>query len=382
MCADTCSDHRVMTDLGDAEAARLAALLKALCEPTRLRILDLLARQEQPLCVCEITPLFRQNQPTISHHLGVMVQAGLATVQRRGVWAYYTATQLGRERLLGLRGRSYQEDETMPDTHEPHAEEITRRVREHYAAAARCASAAQCCSGPICACSDPVTKDLYTPEQVGELPDAARLASLGCGNPSALIELQPGETVLDLGSGGGIDVLLSARRVGPTGFAYGVDLTDEMLALALANKERSGLRNVAFLRGRIEDVPLPSGSVDVVISNCVINLSADKLQTLREAFRVLRPGGRLAIADVVAEAPLPEALRCDLRAWAGCLAGAVELGEYRQLLANAGFASIDFEILRRYDLGDYAAQEGIPVGQTKFEGQLASAFIRAIRPVA
>ena len=196
---------------------------------------------------------------------------------------------------------------------------------------------------------DPITGGLYSGDEAQVIPLEALQASLGCGNPTALAELRPGETVLDLGSGGGIDVLLSARRVGPDGFAYGLDMTDDMLALAEQNRRKAGAENVAFLKGEIEAIPLPDAAVDVIISNCVINLSADKGQVLREAFRVLRPGGRFAVSDVVAQGELPDDLRADMEAWVGCVAGALEEGEYRRLLAEAGFGDIDLEVTRVYD---------------------------------
>ena len=224
-----------------------------------------------------------------------------------------------------------------------------------------------CCGAPA---KDPITSDLYSLDEVGDLPSAAMLASLGCGNPTALAELRPGEVVLDLGSGGGIDVLLSARRVGPTGFVYGVDMTDEMLALAERNAAERGVTNVRFLKGEIEHLPLPDASVDVVISNCVINLSVEKAQVLREAFRVLRPGGRLAVSDVVVQGSLPDALRRDLELWAGCVAGALEEDTYRRLLREAGFLDVDLEVTRAYD------DERL----TSFDGRLVSAFVRARRP--
>src|SRR5579884_1411515 len=236
-------------------------------------------------------------------------------------------------------------------------EQLVDQVRERYASAVRtlnvqgkatcCGTGAGCCGG-----DDAISSDLYAADQVAEVPEKAVLASLGCGNPTALIELRAGETVLDLGSGGGLDVLLSARRVGPTGFAFGLDMTDEMLALALENKAKAGATNVAFLRGRIEDIPLPNTSVDVVISNCVINLAADKGQVLREAFRVLRPGGRFAVADVVADGPVPDALRHNMEAWVGCLAGALDTEEYTRLLQEAGFAEVGVEITRRYTVAE------------------------------
>jgi ubiquinone/menaquinone biosynthesis C-methylase UbiE len=245
-----------------------------------------------------------------------------------------------------------------------------------------------------------VTGNLYSPAEAATIPLQALQASLGCGNPTALAELQPGETVLDLGSGGGIDVLLSARRVGPTGFAYGLDMTDEMLALAEQNKAAAGAENVQFLKGEIEAIPLPDQAVDVIISNCVINLAADKAQVLREAFRVLRPGGRLAVSDVVAQGELPDDLRHDLAAWAGCVAGALEEQTYRRLLSNAGFAEIDVEVARVYDPQDLAESttgsgsccgNGAPASAEEWDlsaygrfaasgGRLVSAFVRAQKP--
>ncbi len=227
-----------------------------------------------------------------------------------------------------------------------------------------------------------MTTDLYTADEVAGLPEEAVLASLGCGNPTALIELREGETVLDLGSGGGIDVLLSARRVGPSGFAYGVDMTDEMLSLAQENKAKAGLSNVAFLKGRIEDLPLPAESVDVVISNCVINLAADKSLVLREAFRVLKPGGRFAVSDVVADGAVPADFRRNMEAWVGCLAGALEITEYQRILAEAGFEDIEVEITRRYTAAEAGLDPStLPVGWEAEDGKLASAFVRATKPV-
>jgi arsenite methyltransferase len=270
------------------------------------------------------------------------------------------------------------------------ADQITERVRQHYAEeATRVTSgnpgnAASCCSpdaNDAACCSSKsadISSDLYAAEQIADLPEEAVLASLGCGNPTALIELQPGETVLDLGSGGGIDVLLSAKRVGPTGFAYGVDMTDEMLALAMANKAKVGATNVAFLRGRIEDIPLPAASVDVVISNCVINLAADKSRVLRDAFRVLKPGGRFAVADVVSDGPIPADLRRNMEAWVGCLAGALDIDEYKHLLEEAGFEQINIEITRRFTASGAGLDTStLPAGWEAADGKLASAFVRA-----
>ncbi len=233
-----------------------------------------------------------------------------------------------------------------------------------------------------------VTADLYSQAELGTIPVAAALASLGCGNPTALAELKPGEKVLDLGSGGGIDVLLSARRVGQTGFAYGLDMTDAMLELAERNRAEAGVENVTFLKGIIEAIPLPTESVDVVISNCVINLSADKGQVLREAYRVLTPGGRFAVSDIVFQGYLPQALRADLESWAGCIAGALEEETYRQLLQAAGFQDIEVEVTRRYSLQDIA-ENGASASlatlseaeRNEVEGKFVSAFVRAQKPL-
>ncbi|HEY8284483.1 MAG TPA: arsenite methyltransferase [Chloroflexota bacterium] len=262
----------------------------------------------------------------------------------------------------------------------PTAETITDLVRERYAGAALSVQSGggSCASG----CCDTVSGGLYDAADTAGLPEDAVLASLGCGNPTALIDLQPGQTVLDLGSGGGIDVLLSARRVGPEGFAFGLDMTNEMLALALANQAEAGARNVAFLRGRIEDIPLPNNSVDVVISNCVINLAADKGQVLREAFRVLRPGGRFAVSDVVADGPIPEALRLNMEAWVGCLAGALPIETYTELLVRAGFTEVGVEITRRYTAAEAGLDTGtLPADWQAGDGKLASAFVRAVKPL-
>jgi arsenite methyltransferase len=262
-------------------------------------------------------------------------------------------------------------------------------VREKYAAVARgvsqgeqgsCCSAVTCC-GPTAA--DPITSNLYSPEQVATLPTDAVQASLGCGNPTALATLHEGETVLDLGSGGGIDVLLSARRVGPTGMVYGLDMTDEMLALAEQSRAAAGAENVRFLKGHIEAIPLPDRSVDVVISNCVINLAADKGQVLREAFRVLCAGGRFAVSDVIVQGQIPVEVRCDLEAWSGCVAGALEETEYRRLLAEAGFEDIEVEVTRVYDYQELVERidQGAQLpASPPTTGRIVSAFVRARRP--
>ncbi len=278
-------------------------------------------------------------------------------------------------------------------------QDVHDAVRQRYGRAAsavlgRVDGAAGCCSGldgdgqP--ANADPITRDLYSSDEAASVPTAALAASLGCGNPTALASLQPGQTVLDLGSGGGVDVLLSARRVGPTGFAYGLDMTDEMLDLAERNRAEAGVDNVRFLKGRIEDIPLPDGSVDVIISNCVINLSADKDAVLREAFRVLRPGGRFAVSDVVWRRPIPEAIRGNVELWAGCVAGALLEGDYRDRLLRTGFAGVSIEPTRVYTREDAEAAVESACGSggccggmaEELDGALMSAFIRAVKPAA
>jgi SAM-dependent methyltransferase len=260
-------------------------------------------------------------------------------------------------------------------------------VREKYGSIARSVTQSQAtaCCDPAMRCCDPITKNLYNAAEKGVLPENAVLASLGCGNPTALIELRPGETVLDLGSGGGIDVLLSARRVGLTGKAYGLDMTDDMLALARENQRQAGASNVEFLKGEMENIPLPDNSVDVVISNCVINLSADKDRVLREAFRVLRPGGRFAVSDVVTNGPVPDAVRQSMLLWVGCIAGALDQDDYRAKVAAAGFNEVSFETTRTYDIEDarnFLTEAGIDVDAIapQVEGKFLSAFIRATKP--
>jgi SAM-dependent methyltransferase len=267
------------------------------------------------------------------------------------------------------------------------SQDIKGTVKDKYAAAALKAVDGEPSScGPSGACGcDPVTENLYNAEQTAGLPEGAVLASLGCGNPTALTDLHQGETVLDLGSGGGIDVLLSAKRVGPTGKAYGLDMTDEMLALARANQTKAGATNVEFLKGEIENIPLPSQAVDVIISNCVINLSADKPLVLKEAFRVLRPGGRFAVSDVVCRGDIPEAVRHNMELWVGCVAGALEENEYKRLLAQAGFVDIEVEPTRIYAFEDaraVLAGAGLDVDVLAREvsGRIMGAFIRARKP--
>ena len=268
-------------------------------------------------------------------------------------------------------------------------ENIREEVKKKYGTIAlqvQSAGASCCGSGTAARGScDPITSDLYSAQQSGEVPDAALQASLGCGNPTALAQLHPGETVLDLGSGGGIDVLLSAKRVGPTGKAYGLDMTDEMLALARANQQKAGVDNVEFLKGEIENIPLPDNSVDVIISNCVINLSSDKDRVLREAYRVLRPGGRFAVSDVVVTGEVPPAIRQRVELWIGCIAGALRDSDYTAKLAAAGFEDIELEPTRVYSVEDarqFLAAQGLDVDAiaSQVDGKFMSAFVRAKKP--
>ena len=261
-------------------------------------------------------------------------------------------------------------------------------VKEKYGQAAlrvRSGGSSCCGAAPGNGCGDPITSNLYDATETQQIPEAALLASLGCGNPTALANLNAGETVLDLGSGGGIDVLLSAQRVGPTGRAYGLDMTDEMLELANENKRKSGLENVDFLRGEMEHIPLPDNSVDVIISNCVINLSADKDQVLREALRVLKPGGRFAVSDVVTRGEMPPEIRQNVLLWVGCVAGALEENEYRAKLTAAGFEKIEIEATRIYRMDDareFLSGQNIDVDAIapQVDGKFMSAFVRAVKP--
>jgi SAM-dependent methyltransferase len=265
--------------------------------------------------------------------------------------------------------------------------DIKEVVKEKYGQAAlRVASGgSSCCGATASTGCDPITSNLYDAQQAGQIPEQALLASLGCGNPTALAELKPGEIVLDLGSGGGIDVLLSAKRVGQTGKAYGLDMTDEMLALANENKRKAGVDNVEFLKGEIEHIPLPDNSVDIVISNCVINLSADKDSVLREAFRVLKPGGRFVVSDVVTRGEILPEIRQSVLLWVGCVAGAMEESEYRSKLASAGFEQIELEPTRIYrveDAREFLSGENIDVDAIapQVDGTIMSAFVRAVKP--
>ena len=275
--------------------------------------------------------------------------------------------------------------------------ELTAAVREKYGAAARrvltgegvpaeCCASTGCCGGAAAPSCDPISSNLYVAGETDQLPEAAVLASLGCGNPTALAELKEGEVVLDLGSGGGIDVLLSARRVGPTGKAYGLDMTDDMLALARKNAKDAGITNVEFLRGRIEEIPLPSASVDVIISNCVVNLSGDKQRVIEEAFRVLKPGGRFAVSDVVVQGELPPDVKRSMELWVGCVAGALSDDEFGTLLRDAGFEKPTVEFTRTYDVADakaFLVNTGVDADHIAREvaGRIGAAFVRATKPL-
>jgi SAM-dependent methyltransferase len=265
------------------------------------------------------------------------------------------------------------------------ADEIRAAVRERYGAAATSvlnAGQASCCGGSSCGCgstaASPIVVGNYRPDETRDLPEEAILASLGCGNPVALASLAPGQVVLDLGSGGGIDVLLSAKRVGAGGFVYGLDMTDEMLELAERNRQAAGVENARFLKGTIEEIPLPDASVDVIISNCVINLAADKDAVFRETFRVLRPGGRLAVSDIVVQGELSDDVRRSMDAWSSCVGGALEESDYRRRLSAAGFGDIDIEVTRQHDLADLGCCAGEPAAASD-EGAVVSAFIRAVK---
>lgn len=284
----------------------------------------------------------------------------------------------------------------MPTMPAQSGDELTAAVREKYGAAARrvlsgegipaeCCVSSGCCGGAATASCDPITSKLYVAGETDELPEAAVLASLGCGNPTALAELREGEVVLDLGSGGGIDVLLSARRVGPTGKVYGLDMTDDMLALARKNAAEAGVTNVEFLRGRIEEIPLPTESVDVIISNCVVNLSANKRRVIEEAFRVLKPGGRFAVSDVVVQGELPADVQRSMELWVGCVAGALSDSEFERLLTEAGFENTSVEFTRTYDIADakaFLVDLGIDADRIAQEvaGRVGAAFVRATKP--
>ncbi len=303
------------------------------------------------------------------------------TQQQTGV-GLETAAEIGAKQAVVSAGCGCSVGAATPAGGE---EAIREAVRRRYAQAAREVETGE--AGCACGCADPITSGLYGDGETTGLPGTAVQASLGCGNPVALAELRAGEVVLDLGSGGGLDVLLSARRVGPTGKAYGLDMTDEMLALARRHQAESGVTNAEFLKGQLEDVPLPEASVDVVLSNCVVNLSTDKDRVFAEAFRVLRPGGRLAIADIVTEGEIPATLRRAIELWSGCLAGALEVEEARGKLQAAGFQDVDIEITRVYGpeaLGEAGQRllAELGIDPAKVPGRFASAFVRGIKPAA
>jgi arsenite methyltransferase len=264
---------------------------------------------------------------------------------------------------------------------------VQNAVREKYGEIARSVGKTGCCGPTACGCGDPITSNLYSDRETADLPGDAVAVSLGCGNPTALIDLKPGQTVLDLGSGGGIDVLLAAKRVGPTGKVFGLDMTDDMLALARENQRKAGITNVEFLKGTIETIPLPEHSVDVIISNCVINLSVDKDAVLREAFRVLKPGGQFAVSDVVIRGDVPAEVRRSMELWVGCVAGALQDNEYVSKLKSAGFEQVELDAWRVYKVDDaraFLADAGIDVDRIapQVDGKVASAFIRARKPEA
>jgi arsenite methyltransferase len=399
----------------------------ALSDPIRLKILDLLAQgrgdaccspdnPEAPraLCACDLL-LHLDIAPTrLSYHMKELREAGLVLERKRGRWHYYSLNQPEITAWVAAIEARYvgppacgQRETTMADepTTTQETTAITEAVRKRYGGIALHVLADQettgCCGGggdsSCCGSSsttgDRISEGLYAVDELDGIPLKAALASLGCGNPTALAELHQGEVVLDLGSGGGIDVLLSARRVGPAGFAFGLDMTDEMLELARRNAEEAGVRNVTFLKGDIAAIPLPNASVDVIISNCVINLAADKDAVLREAFRVLKPGGRFAVSDIVIHGGLPEDLvdsaemRRDLSSWAGCIAGALTDTEYREKLLAAGFTGVDLEATRHYGVDDLGSPRPAWVERLGEERarqvveRFASTFVRATRPL-
>jgi arsenite methyltransferase len=345
---EPCCEPVVYHDVERDHAVRMAQIAKALGDPARLQIVDVLRKHAGKVCVCELVPLFDLSQPTVSHHLKVLRQAGIVGSEREGLWAYYDVIPDALKELIRMAELS----------------DIRDTVRKRYAAAAKAGThgaydearaleaEAGCCGSGSMLCSPADATGafggtLYDEATGQEVPEAALNASLGCGVPTAVADLHEGEVVLDLGSGGGADVLISARRVGPTGKAIGLDMTDEMLELARANAAEAGVENVEFLKGYLEDMPLADGSIDVVISNCVINLSGDKPQVIREAARVLRPGGRFAVSDVIADPDMDEQTRADMAAWTGCVAGALTEAEFRGTLQNAGFGEIEIHETHR-----------------------------------
>ena len=342
-----CCPQVLAAPLDREEADRLADALKVLADPARLQLLSLIgAAPEGEACVCNLVEPMGLSQPTVSHHLKVLTDAGLARPgAARALGLLLAPARTDRAAALGAR-RSGRERNT---TEEDRMSELREQVRDRYAAAAKAVGEGYAANDwdKEAGCCDPekgLGQELYDITQRSELPDEAVLASLGCGNPLMVADLHEGETVLDLGSGGGIDVLLSAQRVGPTGKAYGLDMTDEMLSLARANAATANATNVEFLEGYIEAIPLPDASVDVVISNCVINLSTDKSRVLSEIFRVLRPGGRMGVSDVVAADGLSEEERRKRGSFVGCIAGAMTISEYSDGLMRAGFIDIGIDL--------------------------------------
>ena len=350
----------------DRESAEVwSGWFRALGDASRVLILNRLAVARRPMTVGEIVDAVDIGQSTVSHHLKLLTDSGFVHAERRGNTSRYEVNDRCLDVLPAaaevVMGKRPSDDPLPAACATPgHTDDtLVANLKAHYGAAARQAAGGAPVIGDCCGTADaccapgdeqPFGSRLYAPDEVVDLPAAAVAGSIGCANPVALAHLEPGERVLDLGSGGGIDVLLSARRVGPTGRAYGVDMTAEMLELARANQAEAGVTNAEFLEGRIEAVPLPDASVDVVVSNCVINLSADKAAVFAEASRVLRPGGRLAVADVVADREPDPALRADPQAWAACLAGAVTRSQYRSLLTEAGF--VDIEIVDDHVVAD------------------------------
>ena len=378
-------------------------VFKALGDPTRLRIVGMLAEQGE-VCVCRIVEAFGMHQPAVSHHMAKLKQAGLVHHRKQGQWVYYSLNIDGLRtgplaflsEVVSRVAVVSEDTKEMTDMTEKSGcccggssvtggKDVKAFVKEKYGqVAVNAAALKESSCGCGCTSKDAITRDLYSEAETSGIPVEALLASMGCANPMALANLSPGEVVLDLGSGGGIDVLLSAKRVGPTGKAYGLDMTDEMLALARKNQAEAGIENVEFLKGEIEEVPLPDSSVDVIISNCVINLSTDKDRVLREAFRVLKPGGRFAVADIVLTKQVPQVVQEHLAMWAGCVSGALEVNEYKCKLLAAGFTNADVEIVKTYSVDDadglipdeVARQLGKD-GMAELMSSFVSAFVRA-----
>ena len=386
---------------------RLADMLSAMGTEPRLRIMQLLlSAHPEGMVVGDIGSELEIPSSTLSHHLDKLKNEDLVKVRREGTFLWYTANTEALQELLGFlyaecctRNKAVKPENGIvgalvwPENRRAMStQSIKEVVKEKYGEAAlRIHSGGSSCCGASAAldgCCDPITSDLYDAAQALQIPEDALKASLGCGNPTALAQLNAGETVLDLGSGGGIDrAAFGEAPVGPTGKAYGLDMTDEMLALARANQTKAGVENVEFLKGEIESIPLPDNSVDVIISNCVINLSADKDRVLSEAFRVLKPGGRFAVSDVVVHGDVPQQVRDSVLLWVGCIAGALQDSEYADKLAVAGFEAIEIEPTRIYRAEDaraFLTEQGIDVDAIapQMDGKFRSAFIRARKPQA